>query len=305
MPPIQFIERVRTFLLCDRAWYSQWQTCRSSWRFHRCSSLVDVAVFMQRQCLRLSFTIEFMVGTAKGGGVALLPQKSCVFRTPSIWTSSPCFRRGLADQQSLVVKGLANSFTAVNQHPTNIQPASQPTNQHPNKQTNKQTNKRTNKQTNKQMPGAGTTRESDSRVVRHTLPINSQALVDINCDLRQHATPTTTTQSVAILSQVVATRGLSQWLPRHLLQVWFEATRAALHVWPAVGVDGRVRTASRCMDAGSGTMTRRMWRLPRCAATSRIQGSSTRVDVPVPKVTGEIPVCRRLGRNRGSDSAGA
>ena len=44
--------------------------------------------------------------------------------------------------------------------------------------------------------------------------------------------------------------GSSQWLPRHLPLVWFEATRAALHVWPVVGADGHVRTA--CMeDVGS------------------------------------------------------
>ena len=33
---------------------------------------------------------------------------------------------------------------------------------------------------------------------------------------------------------------LSQWLPRHLPWVWFEATCAAMHVWPVVGPDGHV-----------------------------------------------------------------
>ena len=78
-------------------------------------------------------------------------------------------------------------------------------------------------------------------------------------------------------------------------------------MWPGVGADGCVRTASWYMDAASDTMTRRMWRRSRCAATllrlpvlflaqikelvSRIQGLLDQiVDVPVPKVTGEIPV---------------
>ena len=39
---------------------------------------------------------------------------------------------------------------------------------------------------------------------------------------------------------------LSQWLPRHLLWVLCKATLAALHVWPVVGANGRVLTASRC-----------------------------------------------------------
>ena len=78
-------------------------------------------------------------------------------------------------------------------------------------------------------------------------------------------------------------------------------------MWPGVGADGCVRTASWYMDAASDTMTRRMWRRSRCAATllrlpvlflaqikelvSRIQGLLDQiVDLPVPNVTGEIPV---------------
>ena len=85
--------------------------------------------------------------------------------------------------------------------------------------------------------------------------------------------------------------GLSQWLSCHLLWVLFKATRAALHVWPDVGADGHVRTASRWMDPGSDTMTRRMWRRSRCAATllrllvllvssSHRSRNSSLVDVP-------------------------
>ena len=49
VPQLQFIVRLRTFLLCNRDGYSQWKLCRKSRRFHKCSSMVDVAVIMQRQ----------------------------------------------------------------------------------------------------------------------------------------------------------------------------------------------------------------------------------------------------------------
>ena len=58
--------------------------------------------------------------------------------------------------------------------------------------------------------------------------------------------------------------GLSQWLPRHLPWVWFEATRAALHVWPVVGADGHVRTAC-VMLVGLATTT--IWRGSHLVAT--------------------------------------
>ena len=79
---------------------------------------------------------------------------------------------------------------------------------------------------------------------------------------------TTTTTTTTLRSHFGSSRGhswpgLSQWLS-HLPLVWFEATRAALHVWPVVGADGLVRTA--CMeDVGSSTTT--IWRRTRLAAT--------------------------------------
>ena len=72
------------------------------------------------------------------------------------------------------------------------------------------------------------------------------------------STTTTTTTSVAILAQGHSWPGLSQWLPRHPPLVWFEATRAAQHVWPDAFVAQHVRTC--CAEvAGSGTMTISRW----------------------------------------------
>ena len=75
--------------------------------------------------------------------------------------------------------------------------------------------------------------------------------------------PTTTIRSHFGSSRGHSWPGLSQWLPRHLPWVWFEATRAALHVWSIVGADGHVRSAC-VMLVGLATST--IWRGFRFAA---------------------------------------
>ena len=97
--------------------------------------------------------------------------------------------------------------------------------------------------------------------------------MDIHIAHQGHASETTTPPpptTTTLRSHFGSSRGhswpgLSQWLPHVIFRgFWFEATRAAQHVWPGAGADGLVRTACVVL-VGSATTT--ILRRTRLAAT--------------------------------------
>ena len=103
--------------------------------------------------------------------------------------------------------------------------------------------------------------------------------------------------------------GLSQWFSRHLLWDWFEVTRAALHVWPVVFADGRVRAAkemgvgvagvSLCDVAATSTLLVRTGTSVFGRYGGRDQGAreaSNGGDRRLRGPVGEVRFCRSLSR---------